>query len=121
MSRGKAAAADGQSSVISRAPPKTTTAPITSPASIPLPALIGDILRRKALDTIMDEATLDGGPSDDVLTELGLMQSEEDEQAARAAAAAEQAEALAGEVDEDTSDDSSDDSSDDTSDDGEEE
>lgn len=86
-----------------------------------LPALIGDILRRKALDTIMDEATLDGGPSDDVLTELGLMQSEEDEQAARAAAAAEQAEALAGEVDEDTSDDSSDDSSDDTSDDGEEE
>jgi trigger factor len=74
-----------------------------------LPALVGDILRRKALDAIMDAATLDGGPSDDVLRDLGLLPAEE--------GGGEAAEAPAGEVDEDTSQDTSDDTSEDTSDD----
>jgi trigger factor len=37
-----------------------------------LPALLGDILRRKAIDAIVATADIDGGPSDDVLIELGL-------------------------------------------------
>lgn len=69
-----------------------------------LPALIGDILRRKAMDAIMDAATLDGGPSDDVLEELGLRETEQ-EADAPAPAPSESDES-------DTSDDSSDDSDD---------
>ncbi len=46
-----------------------------------LPALVGDILRRKALDAIMEDAVLDGGPSDDVLADLGLLPGEDDEAA----------------------------------------
>ncbi len=37
-----------------------------------LPALLGDIMRRKAIDAIVGAANVDGGPSDDVLDELGL-------------------------------------------------
>jgi trigger factor len=37
-----------------------------------LPALIGDILRRKTIDQIVEAATIQGGPSEDVLIELGL-------------------------------------------------
>jgi trigger factor len=39
-----------------------------------LPALLGDILRRKAIDTIVAAADIDGGPSEDVLIELGLQE-----------------------------------------------
>jgi trigger factor len=39
-----------------------------------LPALLGDILRRKAIDTIVAAADIDGGPSDEVLIELGLLE-----------------------------------------------
>lgn len=38
-----------------------------------LPMLIGDILRRKTIDAIVAEADIDGGPSDEQLIELGLM------------------------------------------------
>jgi trigger factor len=37
-----------------------------------LPALIGDILRRKTIDQIVDAAEIDGGPSEEQLIELGL-------------------------------------------------
>ncbi|MEX1178576.1 MAG: trigger factor [Nitriliruptor sp.] len=37
-----------------------------------LPALLGDIMRRKAIDAIVAAAEVDGGPSDDVLAEVGL-------------------------------------------------
>ncbi len=36
-------------------------------------ALVGDIMRRKTIDAIVAAATIDGGPSDQVLIELGLM------------------------------------------------
>lgn len=36
-------------------------------------AMIGDILRRKAIDTIVAAAEVEGGPTDEVLIELGLM------------------------------------------------
>ncbi len=35
-------------------------------------AMVGDILRRKTIDAIVEAAQLDGGPSDDVLIEVGL-------------------------------------------------
>lgn len=38
-----------------------------------LPALIGDIIRRKTIDAIVAAADIDGGPSDETLIELGLM------------------------------------------------
>jgi len=38
-----------------------------------LPALVGDIMRRKTIDAIVAAAQVDGGPSDDVLIELGLL------------------------------------------------
>ncbi|MFA9430880.1 trigger factor [Egicoccus sp. AB-alg2] len=38
-----------------------------------LPALVGDIMRRKTIDTIVASAQVDGGPSDEVLVELGLL------------------------------------------------
>ncbi len=37
-----------------------------------LPMLIGDIMRRKAIDAIVAEAKVDGAPSDEQLIELGL-------------------------------------------------
>jgi trigger factor len=37
-----------------------------------LPALIGDVLRRKTIDAIVEAAEIDGGPSDEVLIEVGL-------------------------------------------------
>jgi trigger factor len=43
-----------------------------------LPALIGDILRRKAIDEVVAAADVDGGPSDDVLREVGLAEDEEE-------------------------------------------
>jgi trigger factor len=75
-----------------------------------LPALIGDILRRKAMDALLDAAVLDGGPDDVVLRELGLLPGEDDAAHAEDGQALDTAEA-------DASDDTSDDSSDDTSDD----
>jgi trigger factor len=36
-------------------------------------ALVGDILRRKSIDAIIDAATLDGGPDDATLIRLGLL------------------------------------------------
>jgi trigger factor len=38
-----------------------------------LPSLIGDILRRKTIDAIVEAADVDGGPSDEVLIEVGLL------------------------------------------------
>jgi trigger factor len=38
-----------------------------------LPALIGDIVRRKTIDLIVAEAEIDGAPSEDLLLELGLV------------------------------------------------
>ena len=35
-------------------------------------AMVGDILRRKTIDAIVESASLDGAPSDDVLIEIGL-------------------------------------------------
>ena len=35
-------------------------------------ALVGDILRRKAIDSIVEAATLDGAPDHDLLVQLGL-------------------------------------------------
>ncbi|MEX0835005.1 MAG: trigger factor, partial [Nitriliruptor sp.] len=37
-----------------------------------LPALLGDIMRRKAIDAIVAGAEVDGGPSDEALEEVGL-------------------------------------------------
>jgi trigger factor len=37
-----------------------------------LPALLGDIMRRKAIDAIVAAAEVDGSPTDEVLTEVGL-------------------------------------------------
>lgn len=41
-----------------------------------LPALIGDIMRRKTIDAIVDAATLTGAPDDALLIELGLKAAE---------------------------------------------
>ncbi len=43
-----------------------------------LPAMLGDIMRRKAIDAIVAAADVDGGPSEDVLRELDLL-DEDDE------------------------------------------
>lgn len=86
-------------------------------------ALVGDVLRRKAIDAIMEAAELDGAPDQELLVELGLAPGEDDEPvdeaaAARAAAAQAEAEQVAaaaqGTLDDDSSDSSgsSDDSSD---------
>ena len=37
-----------------------------------LPALIGDVLRRRTIDAIVDAADVDGGPDDQLLIEVGL-------------------------------------------------
>jgi trigger factor len=39
-----------------------------------LPALIGDIVRRKTIDAIVAAADIEGGPSDEELIELGLLE-----------------------------------------------
>jgi len=59
-------------------------------------ALVGDVLRRKAIDALMDAALLEGAPPEDLLVELGLAPGEDDEpvdEAAAARAVAAQAEA----------------------------
>jgi trigger factor len=43
-----------------------------------LPALVGDIMRRKAIDAIVEAAEVIGAPSDDVLIELGLREQDPD-------------------------------------------
>jgi trigger factor len=48
-----------------------------------LPMLVGDIMRRKTIDAIVDAANVDGGPSDELLIELGLKEdpdAEEDDE-----------------------------------------
>jgi trigger factor len=55
-------------------------------------ALVGDIMRRKTIDAIVAAATVDGGPSDEVLIELGLLDDPDapaDEEAIAEEAAAE--------------------------------
>ena len=42
-----------------------------------LPMLIGDIMRRKTIDAIVAAAHVDGGPSDELLIELGLKEDPE--------------------------------------------
>ncbi|MDX1620761.1 MAG: trigger factor [Nitriliruptorales bacterium] len=44
-------------------------------------ALVGDVLRRKAIDAIADAAEIEGAPSDDVMIELGLMADPDGEEA----------------------------------------
>ena len=44
-------------------------------------ALVGDVLRRKAIDAIADAAEIEGAPSDDVMIELGLMADPDAEEA----------------------------------------
>lgn len=41
-----------------------------------LPALLGDIMRRKAIDALLAAANVEGAPSDEVLAELGLARVE---------------------------------------------
>lgn len=53
--------------------------------------LAGDALRRKAITAMLESANIDGGPSDDVLIELGMKMSPEELAAAEDAAAAEHA------------------------------
>ena len=42
-----------------------------------LPVLVGDVLRRKAIDTVLEAADITGGPDDDTLRRLGLLADEE--------------------------------------------
>jgi trigger factor len=53
-----------------------------------LPALFSDIRRRKAIDALVDAATIDGAPSQDVLVELGLREDPDAPDADAGAAAA---------------------------------
>ena len=53
-----------------------------------LPALVGDILRRKTIDAMVDAADVDGGPDADLLIELGLREAPEAVAASDAAAGA---------------------------------
>ncbi len=46
-----------------------------------LPALVGDILRRKTIDAIVDAADIDGAPSDEVLVDVGLKADPQAEEA----------------------------------------
>ena len=41
-----------------------------------LPVLVGDILRRKAIDTVLDAANVTGGPDEATLQRLGLVDAE---------------------------------------------
>ena len=61
-----------------------------------LPALIGDIVRRKTIDAIVAEADIEGGPSDEELIELGLL---EDPASAEEAAASDSEGIAAGDTD----------------------
>ena len=42
-----------------------------------LPVLVGDVLRRKAIDTVLEAADITGGPDDDTLRRLGLLAEDE--------------------------------------------
>lgn len=42
--------------------------------------MVGDVMRRKAIDHIMERAVIEGGPSDEVLVELGLREPPEGQQ-----------------------------------------
>jgi len=42
-----------------------------------LPALVGDVLRRKALDAIVEASEVEGEPGDDVLREVGILPTPE--------------------------------------------
>ncbi|MEX2324204.1 MAG: hypothetical protein WD576_00505, partial [Nitriliruptoraceae bacterium] len=55
-----------------------------------LPALIGDVMRRHAIDAIVESADVENAPDDDTLIELGLR---EDPNAAEAEEASEASEA----------------------------
>ena len=61
-----------------------------------LPALIGDIVRRKTIDTIVAAADIEGGPSDEELIELGLL---EDPASVEEATASDPEGAPAGDID----------------------
>ena len=41
-----------------------------------LPVLVGDVLRRKAIDALLDAAEVTGGPDEDMLRRLGLIAAE---------------------------------------------
>jgi trigger factor len=41
-----------------------------------LPVLVGDVLRRKAIDALLDAAEVTGGPDEDTLRRLGLTAAE---------------------------------------------
>lgn len=49
-----------------------------------LPALVADVMRRKAIDALVDEANIDGAPSEMVMVELGLQPDPNAEEAAQA-------------------------------------
>lgn len=54
-------------------------------------ALVGDVLRRKAIDVIVEAASLDGAPEDDVLIRLGLKEDPDAEVPAEAQGRVEEA------------------------------
>lgn len=41
-----------------------------------LPVLVGDVLRRRAIDTVLEAAEITGGPDDDLLRRLGLLEAD---------------------------------------------
>lgn len=41
-----------------------------------LPVLVGDVLRRRAIDTVLEAAEVTGGPDDDLLRRLGLLEAD---------------------------------------------
>ncbi len=44
-----------------------------------LPALVGDIMRRRAIDAVVDASTIDGEPSEEVLRNLDILPSDDEE------------------------------------------
>ena len=46
-----------------------------------LPVLVGDILRRKAIDTVLDAAEVTGGPDEETLRRLGLVAADPEPEA----------------------------------------
>lgn len=102
-------------------PPEQVAQVIQSQGS--LPQMLGDIVRRQVINTIYEAAVITGGPTDDVLEEIGLKQSAEAQALAEEAMATAAADVAASDTDdstdgtsEDTSDDTSSDTSDDSSD-----
>ena len=41
-----------------------------------LPVLVGDVLRRRAIDTVLEAAEVTGGPDDELLRRLGLLEAD---------------------------------------------